>query len=277
MKPLKDEMKLVKLPQDRETDLSPFDGPGFSTRYAYLRSQDTRNYNDTGQDYLVFASNREKIAFCLCDGVSQSFYGDLAARFLGDNLLFWLWDLEPLAMEAAIIARALTTHLDYIKTQADQEVKSLPLPDNIPPMLREVLEQKRSIGSETTFVSGRLEMPSPALPGGRAFFSWMGDSYLRAWLHDRETSAALFHTFNTKQRWSTAKGLVNGPLNYYCGTLVEGGEPVFDHLIAYSDGLSTFNDVKQPLSDLALRETMVTAATLPTSDDISYLEILITP
>ncbi len=275
MKPLKDAQKIISLPQDRETNLSPFDGLPFSSRYAYLRSQDTRNYDDCGQDYLIFASNVKKIAFSLCDGVSQSFYGDLAARFLGENLLFWLWDLEPVAVDRATIGRALSTYLDYIKTQADQQVKNYPLPDGIPPMLKEVLEQKRSIGSETTFVAGRIEMPAPGLPGGRALFAWMGDSFLRTWLGERETSAALFHSNDTKQRWSTAKGLVNGPLNHFCGSLVEGGHYIFDHLVAYSDGLSTFNDVKKPLPDPVLREAIVTASALPTSDDISYLEIVI--
>jgi hypothetical protein len=273
MEQLKDAHLVVHLPQDRDTNLSPFKGEPFAFRYTYLRSQDSRTYDDSGQDYLLFAHNRNTFAFCLCDGVSQSFYGDLAARFLGQNLLTWLWEAEPSSLDAGTCADSLSAYLERIKDDASRQVKDFALPGGIPPLFKEVLEEKRAMGSETTFVAGRLDLPDQHTPGGWVFFTWMGDSKIRAWLDEKETGGFMFHTFDTNQRWSTARGLVRGPLNCYSGKLRNEKGYAFDHLVVYSDGLSNFDEIEKPLADLALREIIVNAATSPTSDDISYLEV----
>jgi len=265
----------ISLPQAHETALPPFSGEPFCCRYFYLRSHDTRACDDPGQDYLTFAHDDERFAFCLCDGVSQSFYGDLAARLLGDRLLEWLWGMPGAEGGGESLAADLTALLDDLRGPATAEVLKHPLPEGIPPMLKDVLEEKRSLGSETMFISGLVDLPSTEMPDGRVFFAWMGDSRVRAWLHERETGVELFYGFEMKQRWSTARGLVNGPVRTFNGALREGGGLLFDRFTAYSDGFSLFDESEGHLSEAQIVELMSTASTLPTNDDISYLEVIV--
>ncbi|PJF34425.1 MAG: hypothetical protein CUN49_15725, partial [Candidatus Thermofonsia Clade 1 bacterium] len=58
--------------------------------YLYDRSRDSQQAGARGQDFIAFCGNEKRLAFAICDGVSQSFYGDLAARFLGEKLVAWL-------------------------------------------------------------------------------------------------------------------------------------------------------------------------------------------
>jgi len=265
----------ISLPQAHETALSPFAGEPFSFRYFYLRSQDTRAYDDPGQDYLTFAHDDWRFAFCLCDGVSQSFYGDLAARLLGDRLLEWLWSLPRAGGGDDSLIAGLTAFLEDLREPATAEVRDYNLPEGIPPMLKDVLEEKRALGSETMFMSGLIDLPSPGMPEGRIFFAWMGDSRIRAWLHGRETGPALFSGFEMKQRWSTARGLVNGPARTCYGPLREGGSLLFDRFIAYSDGFSLLDDREGHLSEEQIVKLMTEASALPANDDISYLEVIL--
>ena len=84
----------IILPQSTETNIARQKKGNFYYRYAYSRSSDTQKANDLGQDFLAFSSNKNRFAFALCDGVSQSFYGDLGARILGTKLLQSLWGLD---------------------------------------------------------------------------------------------------------------------------------------------------------------------------------------
>ena len=73
----------VSLSQSSETAVQTAQRDVFAYRCAYRRSADTRTTDDLGQDYLTFYERENTFAFALCDGVSQSFYGGLAARMLG--------------------------------------------------------------------------------------------------------------------------------------------------------------------------------------------------
>src|ERR1051326_1043566 len=60
-------------------------------RYVYDLSRDSRESNQPGQDYLVFRYGAGRLAFAVCDGVGASFLGQLAAQFLAEHLVDWLW------------------------------------------------------------------------------------------------------------------------------------------------------------------------------------------
>src|SRR4051812_28143375 len=62
--------------------------------YLYDRSRDSKQGNAPGQDFITFRCEGQRLAFAVCDGVSQSFYGDLAARFLGEQLVSWLSEAD---------------------------------------------------------------------------------------------------------------------------------------------------------------------------------------
>jgi hypothetical protein len=252
-------------------------GRGYSYRYAYARSADSRAADETGQDYLTFSEGATWFAFALCDGVSQSFFGDLAARILGDSLLRWL-EGAPTATDAARLGELFFDYLQRLTEGATRWVQAYPMPEGISPMLRDVLEQKRGLGSEATFVCGRIDLPGSTLPQGQLLLAWMGDSRLRFWGARGERSAEFGDSFHTEQRWSTSRGPVNGRPHFMILPLVAGdGLPEVVRLLAYSDGLSLLDDQYQSLTDIELQDLIATAGESPTSDDVSVLEVWLGP
>lgn len=266
----------LTLSQDRETPVQCVRSRVFTYRYAYARSADTAAAGEPGQDYLALRHDDRTFVFALCDGVSQSFYGNLAARLLGDALVDWLWDELPPSGDDAAIGAALNARLLALITPATELVQQYVLPADLAPMLRDVLAQKRALGSDSTFVCGRVDLPGPDLPQGRLILAWMGDSRLRLWGPEGECSAVLGDHFDAAQRWSSRRGPVNGQPNLYVSPLVQNGKPVILSLVVYSDGLSCL-DGRQPPSNFGLQAAMDDAHDSATSDDISYLELWLGP
>lgn len=252
-------------------------GPGYSYRYAYARSADSRAADETGQDYLTFSEGPTWFAFALCDGVSQSFFGDVAARILGDSILRWIEGM-PAAADGSRLGELFHDYLQRLTEGATRWVEGYPVPEGISPMLREVLEQKRGMGSEATFVCGRIDLPGATLPQGRLLLAWMGDSRLRFWGPWGERSSELGDSFRTEQRWSTSRGPVNGRPHVFAEPLVGGdGQFQVTRLLAYSDGLSLLDGQQETLTDIDLQDLVATAGESPTSDDISILEVWLGP
>lgn len=256
----------IILPQETETPVTFRDDGVFYTRYAYARSADSAKNQDKGQDFLTFWISDSRIAFALCDGVSQSFYGDLAARLLGNRLLEILTTLD-LAQNETRLLSIISNELQTLTTTASSAVSQLKLPDHISPLIAGVLEKKRQIGSESTFVAGAIDLTQ-----GYACFFWMGDSRLRLFSNEREVTNQLGETFQTQERWSTRKGLV-GNLHLY-----RTPATTLTHFAAYSDGFSyldraMLNRAQRPFSNRAIQQFIVDAAKMPSSDDISFLEV----
>src|SRR5207253_10209842 len=138
----------------------------------------------------------------------QSFFGDIAARLLGDALLVWLWRDIGHDAEVASIRQSLDTRLHSLTGAATEVVQKQQLPSHIPEMLHDVLEQKRAMGSESTFVCGKVTPPSPQSPGGQVVLAWLGDSRLRLWGPQGERTHDLAGAFEKYERWSTLRGPV---------------------------------------------------------------------
>lgn len=261
----------VFLSPEIETPVSFQRAGRFFYRVAYARSADSRSNNERGQDYLTFRVGEERFAFALCDGVSQSFYGDLAARILGDTLLKWAWNLD-FGQPDDYIQENLRQELKTLTDEASRLVRDYPIPENVPAMVRGVLDKKRAIGSEATFVMGILDFSQEA-----ACLAWMGDSRLRLWRASQEINAPFDGLFKTSERWSTVKGPV-GELHLARLAISE-----FDHLAAYSDGFAYLDDAysstgkDRAFSDRAINAFIKDAASRPSSDDISFIEIWTTP
>ena len=259
------------LPQDDETPTFYAQTERFYYRAAYSRSTDSYNNNELGQDYLTFATNGKRFAFALCDGVSQSFYGDLAARILGEKLLMSAWLLN-IQQTNDQIQENLLDELNRLTKDGSQIVRDHPIPVQISPMVRRVLDKKRILGSESTFIAGLIDASSNI-----AKFVWMGDSRLRLWRGDTELLAQFKDSFKTSERWSTVKGPV-GDLHLVSIPLSD-----FDHLIVYSDGFSYLDaayqtaKIKYPFSNHAIDAFIADAALHPSSDDISFLEVWTSP
>ena len=257
----------MRIIQDQETPITTQIGDSFSYRYAFERSADSILANAPGQDYLAIDADEAHLAFVLCDGVSQSFYGDLAARFLGDQLVHWLWEKgSKLINHPDDIQLVISTFLNTIKETASRQVSEFLLPEMIAPMLKGVLEKKRALGSEAIFTAGFLD-----LVAGQAVLCWMGDARLRIWGASGEISNQHLdkHTFLTQERWSTKRGVV-GELHTAFLSLAE-----LVRIVSYSDGLARLDQkiTKGSPSNRTLANIIQENKYLPTSDDISFLEI----
>lgn len=262
-----------ELPQDREVSIETFAYKLFKVRYAYARASETQKYGDKGQDFLTFETSGNGFVFALCDGVSQSFYGELAASFLGISLRQWLLKQLPITMNVGIISNLLDEHLVAITEEASRQVKKHPVPEDALPLLQSVLEEKREKGSETTFICGRIDLPGKEFPEGRAVFSWLGDSRLRLWSAEEEITDILGGSFETRERWSSKRGPVGKKPNVFVGVLQ--GEKQLSRIAAYSDGISVYDDYANVLMHHEIQNLINHAGERADSDDISFLEIIL--
>ncbi len=268
--------KTLLIPQSTETRVETVHHTRLSYRYAYARAAETRKASEIGQDYLAIVDEDTTLVFALCDGVGQSFYGNIAARFLGNALVDWLsqGDLSWVA-GADSIRRALNAHLAGLTSQASAQVDAVRLPNDMPALFREVLEEKRTLGSQSTFVCGRVDLPDPSCPGGRLVLAWLGDSRLRVWRADGK-ALDLGDTFHTEDRWATNRGVLGDSVHAYVGSLEGEGQPIA-RLLLYSDGLASLDDTSIGLSDLAMQTLIDETWSTPASDDVSYLEVWLSP
>lgn len=257
----------VKTPQDQETAPQEVRAGAYCFRYAYARSEESRAAGEYGQDYLSVRYTSRRLAFALCDGVSQSFFGDLAARILGDGLVDWLWAQGGQRMGDPELARLLENRLGEMTAAATGAVENLPMLAEMSGMLRSVLEKKRSLGSESMFICGQIDMDLR-----NAFFAWMGDSRLRIWNTAGENTARLDEQFSAKERWSSRKGAV-GQL-HTCNTTLDE----ISHVVVYSDGFAVLDRALPPdfresrLDNAAIERLMAYARNRPDSDDLSLFE-----
>ncbi len=258
----------IRLSQTRETEAHLVRRASFAYRYAYARSTESRLAGDPGQDYLALREDNTCLVFALCDGVGQSFFGDLAARQVGDALVDWLWQRSLAGDDEHSLRLALTRRLSSLAADVAAQVATISLPDDLSPLVREVLERKRSAGSHTTLVAGRVD-----LTANRVALVWLGDSPIRLWQKNGgERTAELGDTFHTESRWSSQAGVV-GALNVFLTPLHQ-----VSRIVAYSDGLSSVADVltASPASR-QLDAVISDLAGAPTSDDISLIEIWLGP
>ena len=262
---------LVRIPQAAETAVTTDQNEAFAWRYAYARAAESQAADESGQDFLTFRLSDQACAFALCDGVSQSFYGDIAARALGEALLAWLGEALPATLEADALRQSLAARLEALTATAGAAVQAQQLPSSIPPLLRDVLEAKRELGSEAVFVCGGVELPGPHLPSGRLVLAWMGDARLRLWGSAGEIASPRIDNLDDGQRWSTRRGLVGGPPNLLARPLLD--EPPLLAILAYSDGLPALDRCHVPPTTARLNELIAAAQRAPTSDDISLFEV----
>lgn len=259
-----------RLPQDRESGPHWEESEGLRWRVAFARAAETKANGEVGQDCVVIAPAAEGFSFCVTDGVSQSFFGDLAAAALADGLVQWLSDLEPGAGESSLRA-SLESRLRQLCAEVSEEVRAQPLPAELPEMLRQVLEQKRAIGSESMYACGRIWRPCFDYPEGALVLSWLGDVRCRTWWGGHEWK---LEGFRTEDRWSSGRGILGSPglllsnLNSPQGRL--------SRLAVYSDGLEILDGLSQLPDNQSLSQAIADLARNPKSDDVSLVEVELT-
>lgn len=251
----------TSLPQDRETPLTPLQ-TGFGTALAlYNRSIDSIQANTIGQDYVTFRYGPTDLTFAVCDGVGQSFIGDLAARLLGNALIDWLWAAtKPDSPEA--FSKAIAAALDSLAEQTAQAVRDYQLPAGLPGILVQALENQRKYGSESMFVAGRLALGADPWVG----LCWLGDSPVAAVDIDGKL-VDLGPKGATSERWNATTGL-KGTVHTWVGP----GKNVA-RVVGYTDGLG----LNHAPTDAELARMVEEWSARPPSDDASLFDVRLAP
>lgn len=255
----------VCIPQDQETPLQTMETNLFC-RFTYLRAKESQQACESGQDYLTFMHSPTRFCFALCDGVSLSFHGELAAKMLGDALVEWVTQQKPPLLTDGKQAQVrLHQHLQSLTVEATKQIQSHIIPPPVSPWVRDVLEEKRTLGSEAAFVCGCLDDPSEK---GNLFLAWMGDIRIRLWDRGIEHSHLLGDSFHTIERWSTRRGAIYG-IPHTASLPLQS----LTHLQVYSDGIQELDTWQQIPTTDQLQSLIDTAQHHPTSDDISLIEL----
>jgi hypothetical protein len=253
----------LKVPQDRDTPLTALETPVGAVLYLYARSADSVSSQTIGQDYVVFRWKEDALAFAVCDGVGQSFMGDLAARVLGDALLEWLWQIDRPA-DAAAFATHLEKELARLISLGAKTVAEFKLPPRLPLMLVQALENQRAYGSESMFVAGRLSTHGSDT---WAALCWLGDSPVAAIDVDGEL-IDLGPRGHTSERWNALTGL-KGSVH----TWVSSGQQRIARVAGYTDGLGQ----SHAPTDAELAALMKQWQESPPVDDASLVDVRLAP
>lgn len=251
-----------QLRQDTETPLTPLETTFGTVFYLYNRSSDSVSSATVGQDYVAFRYGPRDLAFAVCDGVGQSFIGDLAARILGDGLVEWLWEASAPA-SADSFANAVGEALGKLAANSAKQVADFPLPPHLPPMLVQALELQRRYGSESMFVAGRLALaePDPWLA-----LCWLGDSAVAA-IDINGKLVDVGPKGHTSERWNATTG-VKGTIHAWTGSARHVAR-----VVGYTDGLG----LPHAPTDAELVRLMSEWKTTPPADDASLFDVRLAP
>ncbi|USB31982.1 hypothetical protein [Paenibacillus sp. YPG26] len=209
----------------------------FSCRYTYSPSEDTLGSGEASQDYLAVGVDGNSCRFVVCDGVSLSYRGDFAAGFLGRRIFNWLGYTPELSAEG------FERFLNDLVPEASESANRLDLPPDMPPLLRDVLEEKRSRGIESMYLCGRIELPEARGDSGRLWLAWQGDCRLRRWVNNEELIIEP-GTFVTRERWSGRHGISGSSPHVYTEELIR--QKTEHRIMLYTDGLKLLDRCGNP-------------------------------
>jgi serine/threonine protein phosphatase PrpC len=116
---------------------------------GFRRCADFDPSNAPGQDFVAVRASPAAIVAVVSDGVSQSFFGDLAAAAVSRVLLEELWAHHH---ESVDVPR-LDTALQHAASLLDREVAAVRLPAEMPSLQKDALERTRKSGSQAVFAA----------------------------------------------------------------------------------------------------------------------------
>jgi hypothetical protein len=265
---------MVESHLETDTCVQTIFGQFASVRLLSFRSQEAHTQTLPCQDYARIMSNKQgtSLCFCVCDGVGSSFKGDFAAQYLAVSLVNWLQKLTNIPKKPSKLSRRLQPRLDQWDREAQACLLSTRIPGELPPLVREVLEELReTYGSETVFLCGRIDIvgefqSTTQSHRAQALFCWMGNVTARLFL----TASKHFDIgdqHNDSPRWSTVQGR-KGQLKTQIVAL-----DTFERLLIHTDGLNTLEKELTTLDNDALQTRMEYLRSLPSNDDMTMLDL----
>jgi hypothetical protein len=251
-----------------------------TVRLVSSRCQESRTQSLPNQDYacLIADAERASLSFCLCDGVGSSFMGGFAASYLATQLARWLYRLETITLEddeVDHLRSSLASELAGWAHSGQSKLSQVSVAPSQSLLIQEVLEELReSHGSETVFCAGRIDCSIESRSHGRkarsegaaVLLCWMGN--VRATLlHSERELTDIGYVHDDRSAWSTVRGLCGTP-RLYVATL-DG----LDRMIVYTDGAESIGPAIANLDDHQLSDSVLELLALPTSDDVTVLDI----
>jgi serine/threonine protein phosphatase PrpC len=241
-------------------------GP-FAWRYAYQRSADARKSSSVGQDAVAYRASEDRFAIALCDGVGNSFLGEIAASFLANELMTLLWELKQSPESVDDLRFRLGAQLQELTSKARGIVDGAQLPRSLPAIAAEAMERKRVSGSQSTLVAAMVSLQ----PDSSAWVAIvrLGDSRIRFWADGVEDQDCVGVPMSG-QVWSSHGGILGGSL----AVAIRDVHPAASiRIVAYSDGLDILDHGPWPRSTRAIQSSMELAADRSGSDDASFIEV----
>ena len=161
---------------------------------GYRRSVDFDEGDKSGQDYAIARGGNGYVVGVVADGVSQSFYGDLAAKKVSEWLVDHLWNTRNHPP-----AQQLEKDLKTLEEEFAADVEAFKVPEYLPWMLKDNLESVRQkSGSQAVFTAFVLD-----LLNSRLSLYQVGDVIAIIHYFDKPSEAA--QPPSIKGRWSSAR------------------------------------------------------------------------
>ena len=232
---------------------------GLRARVMHSPASESIDAGAPSQDYLFLTERGARVAFAVADGVSSSFFAEIAAKELATGLAQWLTDVALL--DEISLKTSLNHFLSDLAVQVQRQVEVFEVPPTVVGFVRQELERRREYGSEAMVACGVIERfgPSPRLA-----VAWLGDAHLRIWSRD---GTVLDLEGSVDDRWSTTRG-TRGSVNVWMSPAAR-----VCRLLACTDGVSFALDAVASLPDDRLRAELQVIADAPSSDDIAFLDI----
>lgn len=225
--------------------------------WGYRKSLDCHE-SDYGQDAIEFRMDHRHVVAVVADGVSQSFFGDLAARYVGHELCKSLWNYRS----APLAGADLQQRLEKARAGIESEIARFELPLDLSKAERESLERKRSqVGSHAVFVAVVVDLAQRT-----ARFYRVGDAAM-AFVQEGDTRTQQLVS-DDKARWTSLAGLT--------GPLLVCDVPGVRRVMLFSDGWR--DDSRAPGARLRDSDWFAAeseaAQQLSSGDDVAVLEIV---
>lgn len=261
------EGKTVSLNQKKDLPPAQVETPHANLLYSAMRAQEAVRGKLNNEDYLTFRHDADRLVLVVCDGVGQSFFGEIAARFLGEHLLDWLWDLPSDAnINADKLSERLFNELHAWTRPASEQVKTHDISQKTNDLVRKALERKRKNGSAAVFACARLDF---ADDDAACVAFWLGNVRLRLW-DGTGQEQLLAEGRPSDEQWNSARGPLHTNHLYHLA-LPSLKRAKVRQLALHSDGLHAQADRLNKLTVESLGKILEELAEDPASDDVALI------